>query len=133
MNEKKHVVETLAGWIFEGRHIVAFTGAGISTDSGIPDFRGPEGVWTRRDAGLPPPRWRIPSSKVRPNASHKALVKLQDAGRLAFVISQNTDGLHLASGVAKERLAELHGNGRLPSRHRRRAAFGREARRAVIA
>ncbi|HZA46551.1 MAG TPA: Sir2 family NAD-dependent protein deacetylase, partial [Rubrobacter sp.] len=51
-------VEKIARWIVECEHLVAFTGAGISTDSGIPDFRGPEGVWTRRDAGLPAPRWR---------------------------------------------------------------------------
>jgi NAD-dependent SIR2 family protein deacetylase len=49
-------IETIARWVVESEHTVAFTGAGISTDSGIPAFRGPDGVWTRRDAGLPPPR-----------------------------------------------------------------------------
>ena len=53
-------IETIARWIIEYKHIVAFMGAGISTDSGIPDFRGPDGVWTRRDAGLPAPQWRVP-------------------------------------------------------------------------
>ncbi|MDF2695427.1 MAG: cobB2, partial [Labilithrix sp.] len=113
VNDKRLVIDMLVEWILEARHLVAFTGAGISTDSGIPDFRGPDGVWTRRDAGLPPPRWKTPAASVCPNASHQALVKLQDAGKLAFVISQNTDGLHLRSGIEPDRLAELHGNGRL--------------------
>ena len=106
-------VETIAGWIEECDHLVAFTGAGISTDSGIPDFRGPEGVWTRRDAGLPAPRWRVPPGQVRPNASHQALAELQRLGKLRFLITQNTDNLHRRSGVSPELLAELHGNGHL--------------------
>jgi len=95
------------------RHAVAFTGAGISTDSGLPDFRGPDGVWTRRDKGLPPPRTTVPRHAVRPNRAHRALVDLHRHGRLAFLISQNVDGLHLESGFPADRLAELHGNGRL--------------------
>src|SRR3954451_19339263 len=106
-------VETIARWILGGGHVVAFTGAGISTDSGIPDFRGPDGVWTRRDAGLPPPRWRVNAAEVRPNPSHLVLAELQRLGRLAFLITQNTDGLHRESGIDPDRLAELHGNGRL--------------------
>jgi mono-ADP-ribosyltransferase sirtuin 6 len=92
---------------------VVFTGAGISTDSGLPDFRGPDGVWTRRDAGLPPPAMSIPMSAVRPNVAHAALVELERMGRLQFLISQNVDGLHLASGFPANKLAELHGNGEL--------------------
>ena len=106
-------VETIARWLGESEHVVAFTGAGISTDSGIPDFRGPEGVWTRRDAGLPPPQWRVSPDKVGPNASHLALVELQRLGRLRFLITQNTDNLHRASGIDPRILAELHGNGQL--------------------
>jgi NAD-dependent SIR2 family protein deacetylase len=106
-------IETIARWIVECEHIVAFTGAGISTDSGIPDFRGPEGVWTRRDAGLPAPRWRVPPGQVRPNASHLSLVELQRLGKLQFLITQNTDNLHRRSGIRPELLAELHGNGQL--------------------
>ncbi|HEU4406831.1 MAG TPA: Sir2 family NAD-dependent protein deacetylase [Polyangiaceae bacterium] len=106
-------VEAVARLIAESKHLVAFTGAGISTDSGIPDFRGPDGVWTRRDAGLPPPAWGTPQAKVRPNASHEALVELQELGRLKFLITQNTDNLHRRSGIRPELLAELHGNGRL--------------------
>jgi NAD-dependent deacetylase len=105
--------ETIARWIVGADRIVAFTGAGISTDSGIPDFRGPDGVWTRRDAGLPPPRWRVAPGRVGPNASHLALVELQRIGKLRFLVTQNTDGLHRGSGVRPEILAELHGNGRL--------------------
>ena len=104
-------VETIARWIVESGHLIAFTGAGISTDSGIPDFRGPDGVWTRRDAGLPAPRWGVPPERVEPNASHSALVDLQRLGKLHFLITQNTDGLHRRSGIDPEVLAELHGNG----------------------
>jgi len=106
-------IETIARWIVEGEHIVAFTGAGISTDSGIPDFRGPEGVWTRRDVGLPAPRWRVPPGQVKPNASHLSLFELQMLGKLQFLITQNTDNLHRRSGIRPELLAELHGNGQL--------------------
>ena len=106
-------IETIARWIIECEHIVAFTGAGISTDSGIPDFRGPEGVWTRRDAGLPVPRWRVPPGQVKPNASHLSLVELQRLGKLEFLITQNTDTLHPPSGTHPERLAGRHANGQL--------------------
>ena len=109
---KEHI-ETIARWVLKGEHIVTFTGAGVSTDSGIPDFRGPDGVWTRRDAGLPAPRWRVPLGQVGPNASHLSLVELQRLGKLRFLITQNTDNLHLRSGIRPELLAELHGNGQL--------------------
>ena len=112
MTNEQHI-HTIARWIVECEHIVAFTGAGISTDSGIPDFRGPEGVWTRRDAGLPPPRWRVPPSQVKPNASHLSLAELQRLGKLQFLITQNTDNLHRQSGIRPDLLAELHGNGQL--------------------
>src|ERR687894_2122645 len=109
----QHHVGKIAQWITGSEHVVAFTGAGISTDSGIPDFRGPDGVWTRREAGLPAPRWRVPPGRVEPNPSHLALVALQRLGKLRFVITQNTDNLHRASGIRPELLAELHGNGQL--------------------
>ena len=116
MTREQHLeqhIETIARWIIKCEHIVAFTGAGISTDSGIPDFRGPDGVWTRRDAGLSPPRWRVSPDQVKPNASHLALVELQRLGKLQFLITQNTDNLHRRSGIHPEILAELHGNGQL--------------------
>src|SRR5918995_5143680 len=102
MNEERRPerhIETIARWIIECEHMVAFTGAGISTDSGIPDFRGPNGVWTRRDAGLPPPRWRVPSGQIEPNASHLSLVELQRLGKLPFLLTQNTDKLPRPSGI----------------------------------
>ncbi|HZA46178.1 MAG TPA: hypothetical protein VE568_12890 [Rubrobacter sp.] len=89
-------IEKIARWIVECEHTVGFTGASISTDSGIPDFRGPEGVWTRRDAGLPAPRWRIPPGRVEPNASHLSLFELQRLGKLRFLVTQNTNDLHRA-------------------------------------
>src|SRR5919202_890134 len=110
---REQQIETIARWIIDSERIVAFTGAGISTASGIPGFRGPKGVWTRRDAGLPPPRWRILPGQVKPNASHLSLVELQRLGKLQFLITQNTDNLHRRSGIHPELLAELHGNGRL--------------------
>ena len=106
-------IETLAGWIARSEHLVAFTGAGISTDSGIPDYRGPNGVWTRREKGLPAPQWRVAPDQVAPNASHRALVELQNLGKLKFLVTQNTDNLHRASGIRPDLLAELHGNGEL--------------------
>jgi len=110
---RQQQIDTIAQWIIESRHIVAFTGAGISTDSGIPDYRGPDGVWTRRDAGLSAPRWRVSPDRVMPNASHLALVELQGLGKLQFLITQNTDNLHRCSGIHPDLLAELHGNGQL--------------------
>ena len=113
MNCLDEHIGQIARWIVECEYHVVFTGAGISTDSGIPDFRGPEGVWTRRDAGLPAPRWQIPPDQIKPNPSHLALVELQRLGKLRFLITQNTDNLHRRSGIRQELLAELHGNGQL--------------------
>jgi mono-ADP-ribosyltransferase sirtuin 6 len=110
---RERQIEELSRWIVDSDHTIAFTGAGISTDSGIPDFRGPEGVWTRRDAGLPAPEWRVPRDRVAPNASHLSLVELQSLGKLQFLITQNTDNLHRRSGIRPDLLAELHGNGQL--------------------
>ncbi|MCK5045454.1 MAG: hypothetical protein KAS22_02675 [Candidatus Heimdallarchaeota archaeon] len=100
----------IAEWIANSKHLVAFTGAGISTESGIPDFRGPDGVWTRRDKGLPPPKMKKSWSEIQPNSGHLALVELQNMGLLKFLITQNVDGLHLISGIKADLLAELHGN-----------------------
>jgi NAD-dependent SIR2 family protein deacetylase len=116
MNDERRLqqqVGMIARWITGSEHMVAFTGAGISTDSGIPDFRGPDGVWTRRDAGLPAPRWRVPPDEVGPNASHLSLFELQRLGKLRFLVTQNTDNLHRRSGIHPPFLAELHGNGQL--------------------
>ena len=103
-------IETLARWFYESRYPVVFTGAGISTESGLPDFRGPDGVWTRRDKGLPPPSMSKPWDRVNPNSGHFAIVELQKLDKLKFLISQNVDNLHLKSGIRPELIAELHGN-----------------------
>ncbi len=108
MKNLEERIEQLAHWMSEAQYLVVFTGAGISTESGLPDFRGPDGIWTRKDKGLPPKP--MPFSSVEPNASHLAIVDLQNLGKLRFLISQNVDNLHLRSGIRPELLAELHGN-----------------------
>jgi NAD-dependent SIR2 family protein deacetylase len=103
-------IQALAQLLYEARYPVFFTGAGISTESGLPDFRGPDGVWTRRDKGLAPKPMKTSWDAVPPNSGHYALVDLQNMGKLKFLISQNVDNLHLKSGIRPGNLAELHGN-----------------------
>ncbi|MEM3342353.1 MAG: Sir2 family NAD-dependent protein deacetylase [Thermoplasmata archaeon] len=112
-DEFRKRIEKAASLILSSKHFVCFTGAGISTESGIPDYRGPDGVWTRKDKGLPPPVWKVPPDKVKPNRGHYALVELQNRGILKFLISQNVDNLHLRSGIKPELIAEFHGNSQL--------------------
>jgi NAD-dependent SIR2 family protein deacetylase len=108
MRSLEERIEQLAQLMLEAQYLVVFTGAGISTESGLPDFRGPDGVWTRQAKGLPPkPR---PFSSAEPNAGHLAIVQLQKLGKLRFLISQNVDNLHLTSGIRPDLLTELHGN-----------------------
>ncbi len=102
-------ISIAAKWIAESEKLVVFTGAGVSTHSGLPDFRGPDGVWTRRDAGLPPPK-SPPWESVKPNIAHFSIVDLLKIGKLDYLISQNVDGLHAKSGIPFEIMAELHGN-----------------------
>jgi len=101
-------IDTLAQWMHEAKRLVVFTGAGISTESGLPDFRGPDGVWTRQAKGMTT-EWPD-LSLTEPNAGHMAIVELQKLGKLTFLISQNVDNLHLRSGIQPGSLAELHGN-----------------------
>ena len=101
-------IATLVQWIFESKYPVVFTGAGISTESGLRDFRGPDGLWTRRDKGLSTPQQDF--SGAEPNAGHMAITELQNVGKMKFLISQNVDNLHLKAGIKPELLAELHGN-----------------------
>ena len=108
MQNLEERIKKLAQRMFEAKYPVVFTGAGISTESGLPDFRGPDGIWTRQDKGLlPKPR---PYSSVEPNISHRAIVELQNLGKLNFLVSQNVDNLHLRSGIRPDLLAELRGN-----------------------
>ena len=108
------------------RRIVFFTGAGISTESGIPDFRSPGGIWSRfrpidfgdfmasDEARRETWRRKFETDKTlraaRPNAGHAAIARLVHQGKASCVITQNIDGLHQASGVPDEQVVELHGN-----------------------
>ena len=94
--------------MFGAKYLVVFTGAGISTESGLPDFRGPDRIWTRQAKGLPAEVRLFDSAE--PNSGHTAIVELQNLGKLNFLISQNVDNLHLKSGIRADLLAELHGN-----------------------
>ena len=105
--------------------VLIFTGAGISTGSGIPDFRGPEGVWNRRQPVYYQDFMRSGAARVehwdyklegwpgfraaRPNATHHAIVALEKSGKLEMVVTQNIDGLHAVAGTTAVRLVELHG------------------------
>ncbi|HEY9559100.1 MAG TPA: Sir2 family NAD-dependent protein deacetylase [Acidimicrobiales bacterium] len=119
-------VAEVQGWLAEARRIVALTGAGISTDSGIADFRGPNGLWTKDPSaekashidhylGDPDVRrraWRLRLEHplaAEPNAGHNALVTLERTGRLHQIVTQNIDGLHLAAGSDPARVVEVHG------------------------
>uniref|UniRef100_A0A673LSC6 protein acetyllysine N-acetyltransferase n=1 Tax=Sinocyclocheilus rhinocerous TaxID=307959 RepID=A0A673LSC6_9TELE len=102
-------VETLAQWIRESQYMVVHSGAGISTSSGIPDFRGPNGVWTMAERGEMP-HFNTMFEDACPSLTHMALLQLQRTGHFKYLISQNVDGLHLRSGFPRDRLSELHGN-----------------------
>lgn len=118
--ELERKIDLLAKWVKESKHCVMFTGAGISTSTGIPDFRsgmntvlktGP-GVWELQAKGVArKPGAAIPNMlKAIPSPAHMAIVKLHKEGLVKFTVSQNVDGLHLRSGIPNHELAELHGN-----------------------
>lgn len=107
---RRTTLTSLLDAVASARSVVVFTGAGISTAAGVPDFRGPGGVWTRQVAGLPPPPLSTPFAAARPTLTHQALRALIDAGKVSAIVSQNVDNLHRRSGVPRDRLAELHGN-----------------------
>ncbi|XP_053228930.1 NAD-dependent protein deacylase sirtuin-6 isoform X1 [Podarcis raffonei] len=108
-DELDRKVAQLALLIQDASNVVFHTGAGISTSSGIPDFRGPNGVWTMEERGLSP-KFDTTFENARPSTTHMALLGLQRAGVLRFLVSQNVDGLHVRSGFPRDKLAELHGN-----------------------
>uniref|UniRef100_A0A3Q3KLW6 protein acetyllysine N-acetyltransferase n=1 Tax=Monopterus albus TaxID=43700 RepID=A0A3Q3KLW6_MONAL len=107
--ELKAKVETLAQMIKESQYLVVHSGAGISTSAGVPDFRGPKGVWTLEEKGESP-HFDTTFEDARPSLTHMALLGLQRAGYLKYLISQNVDGLHVRSGFPRDMLSELHGN-----------------------
>ncbi|KFV82652.1 NAD-dependent protein deacetylase sirtuin-6, partial [Struthio camelus australis] len=107
--ELERKVRELADLIRSSSNVVFHTGAGISTASGIPDFRGPNGVWTMEEKGLSP-KFDTTFENARPSKTHMALLGLQRVGILKFLVSQNVDGLHVRSGFPRDKLAELHGN-----------------------
>lgn len=121
------LVATVRDWIAQARRVVVLTGAGISTDSGIPDFRGPQGVWTKNpsaeaqstlqnylaDPAVRRAAWRsrLDSAawSAQPNRGHLALVELERRGKLHALITQNIDELHRIAGNSAERIIEVHG------------------------
>jgi NAD-dependent deacetylase len=120
-------IEQLAQLIVESKRTVVFTGAGISTESGIPDFRSPGGIWSRYDPedftiqrflSGPDARkriWRMSTesgllTEAEPNPAHYAIARLHQLGKLDCVITQNIDDLHQKAGVPDDKVFELHGN-----------------------
>ena len=121
------VLERVRGWIDAATRIVPLTGAGISTESGIPDFRGPQGVWTKNpkaerlsnihhymsDPEVRRLAWQgrlnHPAWTAGPNAGHRALVALEQRGTLHALVTQNIDGLHQQAGHAPDKVIEVHG------------------------
>lgn len=125
-NQINGPARSVARWLLEANTAVAFTGAGVSTESGIPDFRSPQGIWARSrpvefDEFLRSPEarreyWRQKAeghqeiATAQPNIAHRALAEWELAGRLRGVITQNIDGLHMLAG--SRRVLELHGTAR---------------------
>lgn len=126
----KDMVARAAAVLKRAEQILVFSGAGLSTESGIPDFRGPDGLWTKVDPDdftierwvsrrdIRSRGWKMhldgelwgARSTVEPNSGHVAIVRLREAGRLAGVVTQNVDGLHHKSGLEDDFVAEMHGN-----------------------
>jgi NAD-dependent deacetylase len=122
-----NLIDRVGHWIRDADTVVVLTGAGISTESGIPDFRGPQGVWTKNPGaekmatlqhylGNPEIRKRAWQNRlgtygrpVEPNNGHRALVELERRGKLHTLITQNVDGLHHAAGSSPEIIVEIHG------------------------
>ena len=120
-------IATICGWITAAKRVVVLTGAGISTESGIPDFRGPQGVWTRdpeaeklsnihyymADANIRRKAWQArlahPAWAAKPNKGHEAIVALEQRGKLHALITQNIDGLHQKAGNSADKVIEVHG------------------------
>ena len=120
-------IDRVRGWVSTSVRLVALTGAGISTESGVPDFRGPQGIWTTNpraerlsnihyymsDPEVRKLAWQQrvnhPAWHAEPNAGHRALAALERAGRLHALITQNIDGLHQKAGNSADKVIEVHG------------------------
>ena len=127
MSNQESLIDQLKNMLAVSKHAVVFTGAGVSTESGIPDFRSPGGIWTRyqpidfrefmssEEARKETWRRKIAVdeavSRAEPNRGHRAIAQLVAQGRVSSVITQNIDGLHQRSGISDEQVIELHGNG----------------------
>lgn len=115
-SELEERIDEVAELIVNSKRVVVFTGAGMSTESGIPDFRSPGGTWTRVKPDDSKKRaWRMLSmlrmmELVQPNPAHYAIAELEKLGKLDCVITQNVDGLHQKAGVPEEKVIELHGS-----------------------
>jgi len=126
-NLPQESVDAIGALLRDSRRVVVFTGAGISTDSGIPDFRGPQGLWTKNplaektstlsyylnDPEVRKVAWagreRTFDGSKEPNAGHHAIVDIQKMGKLSVVVTQNVDGLHQDSGIDEDKVVEVHG------------------------
>lgn len=124
----QEIADRIRAWITDAKRIVVLTGAGISTDSGIPDYRGPNGVWTRNPQAEKlatlqnylaneearkatwQSRLNNPAYTAKPNNAHRALVSLERLGKLHGLITQNVDGLHRLAGNSADKVIEVHGN-----------------------
>ena len=122
-------MQSLADYLRASHRMLIFTGAGISTGSGIPDFRGPEGVWKRRQPVYYQDFMNSEAARIehwdyklegweafrsaQPNEIHRAIVRLEEAGKVILVATQNIDGLHALAGTSPDRLVELHGSNSL--------------------
>mgnify|MGYP001824313652 CR=1 FL=1 len=129
MNDDADSIQHFARELADHDRILVFTGAGISTASGIPDYRGPQGVWktrqpvyyqdfmtseaARREYWQQKTEDRADFGAAEPNAVHRAIVALEKAGRVEMVVTQNVDGLHRAAGTSEDRLIEIHGTNAL--------------------
>lgn len=120
-------ISTMASWLSNAARVVVVTGAGISTDSGIPDYRGPQGVWTKNpkaekmsdisyyisDPEVRQLAWQSrvnsPAWTAIPNEGHSAIVRIHEIGKLHALVTQNIDGLHQQSGVPHDKVIEVHG------------------------
>ncbi len=126
MSDLESLIEKAAELVFKSKRLVVFTGAGVSTESGIPDFRGPGGLWTKYDPDDFTYQKFVASSENRkkhwvmslkmfmkeyePNPAHYAIAELDRLGKLDCIITQNVDNLHQKAGVSQEKVFELHGN-----------------------